>query len=164
MTATSEVQKMSSKEIRRSISQHDVKGSSKRFRFHRQPCDPGRIKFNNVPESEPFLASWRHHCRPVITLKGRDGNSCLNRTGLSGPHEEVSGPKLEKLSGLKVNKDFFFGYSPRKRRQPRGTKDKRSSKKSKKNSVAGSYARHAGVGLWACIQKVGSPPAFNKAA
>lgn len=62
--------------------------------------------------SKPDLSPVRSACETVGPLMKAGAIVVFESTVYPGVTEEICGPLLEKLSGLKCGKDFFLGYSP----------------------------------------------------
>ena len=85
-------------------------------------ADPARLKdctFFIVAVPTPIDSNNRPDLGPVIAASKTVGPHlkkgdvvCYESTVYPGVTEDVCGPILEKLSGLKAGKDFFLGYSP----------------------------------------------------
>ena len=85
-------------------------------------ADPARLKdctFFIVAVPTPIDSNNRPDLGPVIAASKTVGPHlkkgdvvCYESTVYPGVTEDVCGPILEKLSGLKVGVDFFLGYSP----------------------------------------------------
>lgn len=62
--------------------------------------------------NRPDLGAVRAACRTVGKAIGKGGIMVLESTVYPGVTEEICGPEIEKVSGLKCGVDFFLGYSP----------------------------------------------------
>jgi UDP-N-acetyl-D-galactosamine dehydrogenase len=69
---------------------------------------PTPIDSNNRPDLGPMISA----SRTVGPHLKKGDVVCYESTVYPGVTEEVCGPILEQLSGLKAGKDFFLGYSP----------------------------------------------------
>jgi len=69
---------------------------------------PTPINNKNLPDLTP-VASAARSAAPYVT---KGAVVILESTVYPGVTEEVVGPEIEKISGLKAGKDFFLGYSP----------------------------------------------------
>jgi UDP-N-acetyl-D-galactosamine dehydrogenase len=63
-------------------------------------------------ERRPDLEPVRSSCRLLAPHLAKDAVVVFESTVYPGVTENVCGPLLEELSGLKRGKDFFLGYSP----------------------------------------------------
>ncbi len=61
---------------------------------------------------KPDLAPLKEACKLVGKYLRNDSTVIIESTVYPGLTEEVCVPILENTSGLKINKDFFVGYSP----------------------------------------------------
>jgi UDP-N-acetyl-D-galactosamine dehydrogenase len=85
-------------------------------------ADPGRLKGASfyvvaVPtpvdgNRQPDLAALTRACRIVAGALGPGAVVVFESTVYPGVTEEICGPILERLSGLKRGRDFTLGYSP----------------------------------------------------
>lgn len=71
---------------------------------------PTPVDLDNQPDLGPLLAASatvarliRRETRPVVVYES---------TVYPGVTEEICGPRIEELSGLRAGEDFFLGYSP----------------------------------------------------
>ncbi len=71
---------------------------------------PTPVDVNKTPDLGPLLAATRAIAsvidptrKPIIVYES---------TVYPGVTEDICGPEIERISGLKVGKDFFLGYSP----------------------------------------------------
>jgi UDP-N-acetyl-D-galactosamine dehydrogenase len=69
---------------------------------------PTPIDSNNRPDLGPMIAA----SKTVGPHLKKGDVVCYESTVYPGVTEDVCGPILEKLSGLKAGVDFFLGYSP----------------------------------------------------
>lgn len=69
---------------------------------------PTPVDENNKPDLTPVRAA----CNTVGPLMEKGAIVVFESTVYPGVTEEICGPLLEKLSGLKCGKEFFLGYSP----------------------------------------------------
>ncbi len=69
---------------------------------------PTPIDENKQPDLSPLHSA----CMAIGTLLKPGCGVIFESTVYPGTTEEYCGPLLEKQSGLKVNEDFFLGYSP----------------------------------------------------
>jgi UDP-N-acetyl-D-glucosamine/UDP-N-acetyl-D-galactosamine dehydrogenase len=69
---------------------------------------PTPIDRNNRPDLGPLIAA----SRTVGAHLGRGAVVVYESTVYPGVTEEVCGPVLEEVSGLRAGQDFFLGYSP----------------------------------------------------
>lgn len=69
---------------------------------------PTPVDENNKPDLRPVRAA----CNTVGPLMEKGAIVVFESTVYPGVTEEICGPLLEKLSGLKCGKEFFLGYSP----------------------------------------------------
>ncbi|HEY8351004.1 MAG TPA: nucleotide sugar dehydrogenase [Sphingomonadales bacterium] len=69
---------------------------------------PTPVDENNKPDLRPVRAA----CTTVAPLMEKGAIVVFESTVYPGVTEEICGPMLEKLSGLKCGKEFFLGYSP----------------------------------------------------
>ena len=66
-----------------------------------------------VDESNrPDLGPVKSACRTVAKAMGKGAIVVLESTVYPGVTEDICGPLLAEISGLKCGKDFFLGYSP----------------------------------------------------
>jgi len=69
---------------------------------------PTPIDLNNKPDLQPLISASE-----IVAKVINDGDIIIyESTVYPGATEEVCIPILEKISGLKYNKNFFVGYSP----------------------------------------------------
>lgn len=69
---------------------------------------PTPVDSSNTPDLEPLIAGTR----AIGTVLKRGDLVIIESTVYPGVTEEICGPLLESLSGLKVCSDFAIGYSP----------------------------------------------------
>jgi UDP-N-acetyl-D-galactosamine dehydrogenase len=69
---------------------------------------PTPIDNNNSPDVTPL----KNVCRDLANVISRGDIIVFESTVYPGATEELCIPILETLSGLKINKDFYVGYSP----------------------------------------------------
>ena len=69
---------------------------------------PTPIDNNNNPDVTPL----KNVCRDLANVISRGDIIVFESTVYPGATEELCIPILETLSGLKINKDFYVGYSP----------------------------------------------------
>jgi UDP-N-acetyl-D-galactosamine dehydrogenase len=69
---------------------------------------PTPVDRNNQPDLGAVLAA----CRTVGKRIKRGAMVVFESTVYPGVTEEICGPAIEKVSGLRCGKDFFLGYSP----------------------------------------------------
>ncbi len=69
---------------------------------------PTPVDAFHVPDLEPLQSA----CELIGPYLSKGATVVFESTVYPGLTEEVLAPKLEKVSGLKFNKDFFLGYSP----------------------------------------------------
>ena len=69
---------------------------------------PTPIKFNNLPD----LNLLKEACETVGKYVKKNSIVVIESTTYPGCTEEFCAPIVEKVSKLKFNKDFYFGYSP----------------------------------------------------
>ena len=69
---------------------------------------PTPIDSNKTPDLNPILSSTRM----IASIIKKNDIVIYESTVFPGCTEEVCAPELEKISKLKLNKDFFLGYSP----------------------------------------------------
>jgi UDP-N-acetyl-D-galactosamine dehydrogenase len=69
---------------------------------------PTPVDDNNKPDLTPVKAA----CNTVGPLLKKGDIVVFESTVYPGVTEELCGPVMEKISGLKCGKDFFLGYSP----------------------------------------------------
>ena len=62
----------------------------------------------NIPDMSPLISA----CEVLAPVMSKGAVVCFESTVYPGLTEEVLAPKMESLTGMKYNKDFFFGYSP----------------------------------------------------
>ncbi|HLO76341.1 MAG TPA: nucleotide sugar dehydrogenase [Magnetospirillum sp.] len=62
--------------------------------------------------NQPDLSPVRSACRSVGAVIGKGSVVVFESTVYPGVTEDVCGPLLEEISGLKCGTDFFLGYSP----------------------------------------------------
>ncbi|MBI3542777.1 MAG: nucleotide sugar dehydrogenase [Deltaproteobacteria bacterium] len=62
----------------------------------------------NVPDMTPLISA----CEALAPVLTKGAIVVFESTVYPGLSEEELAPRLEKLTGMKYNKDFFFGYSP----------------------------------------------------
>lgn len=62
----------------------------------------------NIPDMTPLLSA----CEVLGSVLSKGATVVFESTVYPGLTEEVLAPKLEALTGMKYNRDFFFGYSP----------------------------------------------------
>src|SRR5690606_12010908 len=61
-----------------------------------------------APDLNPLLLS----CEILSSVMKSNSTIVFESTVYPGLTEEILAPKLEELSGLKFNQDFYLGYSP----------------------------------------------------
>ncbi|GAB5471821.1 MAG: nucleotide sugar dehydrogenase [Rhodospirillales bacterium] len=71
-------------------------------------CVPTPVDAEKQPDLEPL----RQACRTVAEVLAPGGLIVVESTVFPGATEEVCGPLLEALSGLRQGLDFHLGYSP----------------------------------------------------
>ncbi len=91
---------------------------------------PTPVDEYTVPDLSPLLSA----CETLGPVLSKNSIVVFESTVYPGLTEEILAPRLEKLSGLKYNQDFFLGYSP-ERVNPG---DKEHSLSKVKKIVAGS--------------------------
>ncbi|HTH16949.1 MAG TPA: nucleotide sugar dehydrogenase [Magnetospirillum sp.] len=69
---------------------------------------PTPVDDKNEPDLKPVLSA----CRSVGAMMGKGSVVVFESTVYPGVTEDICGPELERLSGLKCGTDFFLGYSP----------------------------------------------------
>jgi len=69
---------------------------------------PTPVDTDNRPDLKPVLSA----CRTVGRAMRKGAVVVFESTVYPGVTEDICGPELEKLSGLKCGTDFFLGYSP----------------------------------------------------
>ena len=69
---------------------------------------PTPINSDNEPDLTPLIKS----SQSIGSVLKKDDIVIYESTVYPGATEEICVPELEKVSGLKFNKDFFCGYSP----------------------------------------------------
>jgi UDP-N-acetyl-D-glucosamine/UDP-N-acetyl-D-galactosamine dehydrogenase len=69
---------------------------------------PTPVDDNNEPDLRPVLSA----CRSVGGIMGKGAVVVFESTVYPGVTEDICGPELERVSGLKCGVDFFLGYSP----------------------------------------------------
>ncbi len=62
--------------------------------------------------NRPDLGAVRAACRTIGGVLSPGTIVCLESTVYPGVTEEICGPDLEAVSGMKSGRDFFLGYSP----------------------------------------------------
>jgi UDP-N-acetyl-D-galactosamine dehydrogenase len=68
---------------------------------------PTPVDEQNEPDLAPVLAA----CRTLGTVIGKEATIVFESTVYPGVTEDLCGPELEKVSGLKCGVDFWLGYS-----------------------------------------------------
>ena len=81
----------------------DIKGASVFIVTVPTPVDE-----SNEPDLKPVLSA----CRSVGQAMGKGAVVVFESTVYPGVTEDICGPELERISGLKCGVDFFLGYSP----------------------------------------------------
>jgi UDP-N-acetyl-D-glucosamine/UDP-N-acetyl-D-galactosamine dehydrogenase len=69
---------------------------------------PTPVDDDNVPDLSPVRAA----CKTVGSVLGKGAIVVFESTVYPGVTEDICGPALEEVSGLKCGEDFFLGYSP----------------------------------------------------
>ena len=69
---------------------------------------PTPIDKNKTPDLNPLLSSTRM----IASILKKDDIIIYESTVFPGCTEEICAPEIEKISKLKLNKDYFLGYSP----------------------------------------------------
>lgn len=71
---------------------------------------PTPVDADNMPDLKPVISA----CRSVgsVLEAGRGAVVVFESTVYPGVTEDICGPELERVSGLKRGVDFFLGYSP----------------------------------------------------
>ncbi|MBT3788776.1 MAG: nucleotide sugar dehydrogenase [Alphaproteobacteria bacterium] len=69
---------------------------------------PTPVDEDNVPDLSPVRAA----CKTVGSVLGKGAIVVFESTVYPGVTEDICGPALEEVSGLKCGEDFFLGYSP----------------------------------------------------
>ncbi|MBX9634353.1 MAG: nucleotide sugar dehydrogenase [Magnetospirillum sp.] len=69
---------------------------------------PTPVDDNNEPDLRPVLSA----CRSVGAVMAKGAVVVFESTVYPGVTEDICGPELERVSGLKCGVDFFLGYSP----------------------------------------------------
>jgi len=69
---------------------------------------PTPVDSSNKPDLEPL----RHACRAIGPVMKKGSIVVVESTVYPGVTEDVCGPILEEISGLKSGVDFYLGYSP----------------------------------------------------
>ena len=69
---------------------------------------PTPVTENNDPDFSPLLNA----CEILGRFIEKDATIVFESTVYPGATEEICGKKIEEVSGLKLEKDFFLGYSP----------------------------------------------------
>lgn len=69
---------------------------------------PTPVDNNNKPDLEPL----RNASKALGAIIGKGATIVYESTVYPGVTEDVCGPILENISGLKAGEDFFLGYSP----------------------------------------------------
>src|ERR1700722_10470420 len=69
---------------------------------------PTPVDDKNLPDLSPVRAA----CETVGKQLAKGGIVVFESTVYPGVTEEICGPILERVSGLKCGSDFFLGYSP----------------------------------------------------
>ena len=69
---------------------------------------PTPVDAANEPDLRPVLSA----CRSVGAAMGKGSVVVFESTVYPGVTEDICGPELERVSGLKCGTDFFLGYSP----------------------------------------------------
>ena len=69
---------------------------------------PTPVDDRNEPDLRPVLSA----CGTVARVMGRGAVVVFESTVYPGVTEDLCGPEIERLSGLKCGVDFFLGYSP----------------------------------------------------
>lgn len=69
---------------------------------------PTPVDDANEPDLKPVLSA----CRSVGSVMTKGAVVVFESTVYPGVTEDICGPELEKVSGLKCGVDFFLGYSP----------------------------------------------------
>jgi len=69
---------------------------------------PTPVDDNNLPDLGPV----RSACRTVGKVMAKGAIVVFESTVYPGVTEDICGPLLEEISGLKCGSDFFLGYSP----------------------------------------------------
>jgi UDP-N-acetyl-D-galactosamine dehydrogenase len=85
-------------------------------------ADAGDLKGNDIfiitvptpvdESNRPDLGPVKSACRTVGKAMGKGAIVVLESTVYPGVTENICGPLLAEISGLKCGKDFFLGYSP----------------------------------------------------
>jgi UDP-N-acetyl-D-galactosamine dehydrogenase len=69
---------------------------------------PTPVDTFNIPDMTPLISA----CEELAPVLSKGATVVFESTVYPGLTEDILAPKLEKLTGLKYNKDFFMGYSP----------------------------------------------------
>lgn len=69
---------------------------------------PTPVDAANEPDLRPVLSA----CRSVGAVMAKGAVVVFESTVYPGVTEDICGPELERVSGLKCGTDFFLGYSP----------------------------------------------------
>lgn len=102
-TGEVETARLRSSTIKLSSAVDDIKGHEVYIVTVPTPVDAA-----NEPDLGPVLSA----CRTVGAAMGKGAVVVFESTVYPGVTEDICGPELEKVSGLKCGVDFFLGYSP----------------------------------------------------
>jgi UDP-N-acetyl-D-glucosamine/UDP-N-acetyl-D-galactosamine dehydrogenase len=107
----------SGRDVTAEVESHELSAST--IKFTANPADLAEATFIIIAVPTPIDKNNRPDLRPVVGASELVGKHLrkgavivYESTVYPGVTEEVCGPVLERLSGMRAGQDFFLGYSP----------------------------------------------------